>query len=86
MPDATYQPGMLVRHPSKSEWGLGKVLEVRGNVVKVYFKDDNEKDFRAISVDRVSLEVIPDQSDSVLDNLPPFLGDRFDVKAKKVTF
>jgi hypothetical protein len=86
MPAATYQPGMLVRHPKKSEWGLGKVLEVRGNVVKVHFKGDNEKDYRAISVDRAPLEVVPDQSDPVLDNLPPFLGDRFDVKAKKVTF
>ena len=86
MPGTAYQPGMLVRHPKKPEWELGKVLEVRGNVVKVHFKGDNEKDFRAISVDHASLEVVPDQSDPVLDNLPPFLGDRFDVKAKKVTF
>jgi hypothetical protein len=45
MSDSTYLAGMLVRHPKMPGWGLGKVLEVRGNVVKIHFKDDTEKDF-----------------------------------------
>ncbi len=81
-----YEKGLLVRHPGKVEWGLGKILEVRGKVVTVHFKDDNEKDFREIATDRVSLDITGEQSDPSLDNLPPFLGDRFDVKAKRVTF
>jgi hypothetical protein len=81
-----YEKGMLVRHPGKAEWGLGKILGVRGKVVTVHFKDDNEKDFRVIATDRRPLEIAGEQSDPILDNLPPFLGDRFDVKAKRVTF
>jgi hypothetical protein len=80
-----YQVGMLVAHPGRSEWGLGKVLEVKGNKVKIHFKDDHEKDFRTISSDLVPLEIATDQSDPTLDNLPPFSGDHFDVKAKRVT-
>ena len=80
-----YQVGMLVTHPGCSEWGLGKVLEVKGNKVKIHFKDDHEKDFRTISSDLVPLEIATDQSDPTLDNLPPFSGDHFDVKAKRVT-
>ena len=49
-------------------------------------KDDNEKDFRVIAMDRRPLDIAGEQSDPILDNLPPFLGDRFDVKAKRVTF
>ena len=82
----SYQPGVLVRHPLKPEWGLGKVLEVRGKTVTVHFKDDSEKDFRLIAIDRVPLKIVANQSDPVLDNLPPFLGDRFDVRSKKVSF
>jgi len=80
-----YRKGSLVRHPTKAGWGLGKVLEVRGKVVTVHFKDDTEKEFRLISTDRAPLEIAAEQSDPILDNLPPFLGDRFDVKAKWVT-
>ncbi len=85
MPGAAYGPGMLVRHPLRSEWGLGKVLAVHDDKISVYFKDDSQ-DVRRISVDHVALEVVEGHIDSLLDNLPPFLGDRFDVKAKKVTF
>ena len=85
MTSDAYQVGMLVTHPGCSDWGLGKVLEVKGNKVKIHFKDDHEKDFRTISVDLVPLEIATDQSDPTLDNLPPFSGDHFDVKAKRVT-
>ena len=85
MGSGKYEPGMLVRHPDKAEWGLGRVLEVHGNKLKVHFKDDDQ-DVRTLSVEKISLAIVLDQSDLALDNLPPFLGDRFDVKAKKVTF
>jgi hypothetical protein len=81
---AILRPGVLVRHPGKPEWGLGKVLEAGPTKIKVYFKDNAKADFTTISLSHVTLEVMEDTPDPVLDNLPPFLGDRFDVKAPRV--
>lgn len=77
--------GDLVEHPKKPEWGLGKVLTVEGDVVKVHFKEDSERDYRAIRTDVVDLIKADQQSDPILDNLPPFLGDQFEVKSMRVT-
>lgn len=77
---------MLVRHPTKPEWGLGKVLAVTPNLLKVHFKDYGKADVVKIAKANVTLEIASEQSDPVLDNLPPFLGDRFDVKPPWVTF
>ena len=77
--------GDFVRHPKRADWGLGKVLTVEGNVVKVHFKDDPERDYRAIRTDKVELTRADEKSDPVLDNLPPFLGDQFAVKSMRVT-
>jgi len=85
MAEDNLQEGMLVRNPKVPEWGLGKVLQIRGSIAKVHFPDD-DRDFRAIATDRVSLTIAIGESDPRLDNLPPFLGDRFDVKAKRVSF
>lgn len=39
-----YAKGDRVRHPTKSEWGLGEVLEdSQGNQVRIYFVDAGEK-------------------------------------------
>ena len=80
------EQGVVVCHPKKPEWGLGKVLTIEGDVAKVHFKDDSGPDYRAIRTDIVSLIRADVQSDPVLDNLPPFVGDQFEVKAIRVTF
>ena len=42
------EQGVVVFHPKKPEWGLGKVLTIEGDVAKVHFKDDSGPDYRAI--------------------------------------
>ena len=76
--------GVLVRHPTKPDWGLGKVLAMQGNNVTIYFKDD-ATDHRTFLVDKIKLNVAEDQSDPMLDKLPPFVKGAFVTKTKKVT-
>lgn len=76
--------GALVRHPKKSEWGLGKVLVVSTGSATVYFKSDNT-DHRTFLLDRVRLDIADVQSDPILDKLPPFINGAFATKEKKVT-
>ncbi len=85
MADKKYEVGLLVRHPTKPEWGIGKIVALDSNVAKIHFKNDQEE-YRAFSLARVRLEPAEIQSDVALDNLPPFLGDRFDVDPKRVSF
>jgi hypothetical protein len=74
-------PGILVRHPGKPEWGLGRVLDVQGTKVKVYFRDlpGDHPEAAVIILDTryVALEVTVVQSDPFLDNLPPYRDGRF---------
>jgi hypothetical protein len=86
MTDVAYKEGMLVRHPAKPEWGLGKILEVRANRVTVHFRSDVDSESRVIATNHCALEIATEQSDPILDNLPLFRDGRFEVKAKRVTF
>lgn len=79
----SYEPGVLVRHPAKPKWGLGKVLTVKLPNVAVFFRDD-EADYRTISLNHATLEIVPHVVDAILDNLPPFVGGQFDVKARRI--
>ncbi len=38
-PDATYEPGQRVRHPSRPDWGSGQVQSVVGARVTVNFEN-----------------------------------------------
>ena len=76
--------GVLVRHPKKPDWGLGKVLVRRGNDATVYFKDD-PTDHRTFKLDKTQLIIADEQSDPMLDKLPPFANGAFVTKQKKVT-
>lgn len=77
--------GILVRHPKKPDWGLGKVLVRRGNNATVYFKDDDDADHRTFVLDETQLIIADEQSDPMLDKLPPFAKGAFVTKHKKVT-
>lgn len=76
--------GVLVRHPKKPEWGLGKVLACTANSATISFKNDSA-DHRTLLLHRVSLEVSDQQSDEMLDRLPPFVNGAFATKEKRVT-
>ena len=76
--------GFLVRHPAKPEWGLGKVLALQGDNATIFFRDD-ATDHRTILLSLVELIVADEQSDPMLDKLPPFVDGAFVTKTKKVT-
>lgn len=38
-PDPFLEPGVLVRHPGKDDWGLGQVQSVAGRKVTVNFEN-----------------------------------------------
>ena len=63
-----YTKGDRVRHPTKSEWGLGEVLEdSRGNKVRIFFVEAGEKtlDLNYVQPTKVSGEAAKDK---LLDN------------------
>ncbi len=80
-----FSAGQLVRHTGRPDWDLGKVLQVQGNKVRVFFKGDAEKDVRTLIAGKAPLDLAASQSDPQLDNLPPLQGDDFGLKAGKVT-
>ncbi len=65
--------GMLVVHPSKPEWGPGKVVKIVSPLIYVLFRDVPGREAKAISTAYVSLAVAPNQMDDILDNLPPLV-------------
>ncbi|MCC6228091.1 MAG: DUF3553 domain-containing protein [Phycisphaerales bacterium] len=65
--------GMLVVHPNKPEWGPGKVAKVDREYVWVFWRDANGGEVKKIARSVITLETAPDQSDPILDNLPPLL-------------
>lgn len=52
------EPGMIVRHPDKPEWGLGQVQSNIGGRVTVNFREQGKV---VISSDHVSLMPVFDQ-------------------------
>ena len=79
--------GTRVRHPNKSEWGLGEVTaDLTGKSVRVFFVEVGEK---TLSTDFVTLEVIPTEeaSDPTLDNLriPQSKGTKYKSLAQSIT-
>ena len=52
MIDSFLEPGALVRHPDRPDWGLGQVQSVAGHRVTVNFEDAGKQ---TIDAQRVSL-------------------------------
>jgi len=50
--DSFLEPGALVRHPDRPDWGLGQVQSVAGRRVTVNFEDAGKQ---AIDADKVVL-------------------------------
>lgn len=55
MTDLFLEPGVLVRHPTEPDWGLGQVQSVVGPLVTVNFEDAGKK---TINVQHVALTYV----------------------------
>ena len=55
-PDPFLEPGVLVRHPTEGDWGLGQVLSVAGRKVTVNFEHAGKQviDARVVALGFVS--------------------------------
>ncbi|TKW68518.1 MAG: DUF3553 domain-containing protein [Paracoccus denitrificans] len=54
------EPGMIVRHPSAPEWGLGQVQSRIGDRITVNFAEAGK---RVIDGSRVELELVETDAD-----------------------
>lgn len=61
MVDSFLEPGALVRHPDRDDWGLGQVQSVVGHRVTVNFEEAGKQTIDANRV--VLLYVGPDPRD-----------------------
>ena len=52
MVDSFLEPGALVRHPDRADWGVGQVQSVDGRRVTVNFEEAGKQ---AIDTDKVAL-------------------------------
>lgn len=75
MSKSDFKVGMLVQHPSRPQWGPGKIVAIDEGRMYVYFRDDLEKKAKTLLTDVVTPEVAPEQSDPVLDSLPAATHD-----------
>jgi hypothetical protein len=69
--------GTIVRHPLRPAWGPGKTLAVGGGgQVTVYFRDIEETKagdaVKILATRTVGLEIAAEQSEPMLDSIPPF--------------
>lgn len=89
MPPPRYTIGLLGTHPNKPDWGPGKVLDVSGGIVVVYFRDLPEAKagdaVKRIDVKTMPLLVASVQSDPWLDALPPLKGGKLSHVEPRVT-
>ena len=73
-----YKVGMIVEHPNRPEWGPGKIVGVSGDRLHVIFRDALERKAKVMVRAVVCLNAADEQSDSVLDRLPPVKLDGTD--------
>lgn len=73
--------GTIVLNPKKPEWGPGRVLDVNGTKLVVYFRDVSaatpELAVKTLDSKIVTLERAESQTDPLLDNLPPYRNGKF---------
>lgn len=53
--NAILEPGMLVRHPAREDWGLGQVQSVIGGRVTVNFEHEGK-----VVIDGRTVELMPE--------------------------
>lgn len=67
-----YIEGTLVELPPKQDYGLGKVLKISGDKIYVFFRNQPNREALIFKLNDNQLISAAVQTDSVLDNLPPF--------------
>jgi len=79
--------GMLVENSGALRWGPGKVVYVDGEHLHVIFRDLEEDMAKVFRTDTQMLRPAPQQSDPVLDNLPPLVEKmgRWTLPTKRLT-
>jgi hypothetical protein len=75
MKNPTYKVGMLVEHPSRPQWGPGKVMAIGEDRVHVIFRNEITRTAKSLVTSVVTLNVAAEQSDAILDVLPPATQD-----------
>jgi hypothetical protein len=55
--DIFLEPGVLVRHPDRDDWGLGQVQSVAGVMVTVNFEDAGKQ---TINAEQIRLKFVGD--------------------------
>lgn len=68
-----YIEGTLVELPPKPDFGLGKVLKISGDKIYVFFRNQPNREALIFKLNDNQLITSAVQSDSVLNNLPPFI-------------
>jgi hypothetical protein len=85
-----WKAGTIVLHPAKTEWGPGKILDVAGDTLAIYFRDVPENNpgdaVKKINTNYVALLPAGSQSDPWLDNIPPFKDGKLDLGKVRLTF
>jgi len=88
--DPPYSIGMTVEHPKRPQWGPGRILDINGEKLVVYFRDLPETKagdaVKTINPAVVPLRVAESQADPQLDNLPAYKNGRFAAKKRRMTF
>jgi hypothetical protein len=87
-PPRDYRAGLIVLHPRCPEWGPGKIVHVIGTKVHVIFRGVEGREAKHIDTTKAPLALAANQSDPILDNLPPLqqCGDKWVLPAQRVTF
>ncbi len=70
-----FKIGMIVEHPSRPQWGPGKVVALGEGRIYVYFRDELEKKAKTLITTIVAPDIADEQSDAVLDILPAAAHD-----------
>jgi hypothetical protein len=84
---ANLSTGMLVENAGSPQWGPGKIVHVSGDNLHIIFRDLEEDMARIFRADAPVLRAAQQQSDPVLDNLPPLMEEngRWVLPAKRLT-
>ncbi len=87
----SYAVGAFVEMSGKQDWGPGKIVEIVENKLHILFRDRRDGEGRTPSIflrTAPALHLAKVQSDPVLDNLPPLLGQagRLQLPKARLTF
>ena len=85
MSENEIQIGTIVDNSKMPEWGPGRVLDIRGDTLIVYFRDYPGEGIKKIGAKAGVLTLAPSQTDAQLDNLPPYKDGKFKSTKRRVT-